>query len=45
MTADEVPDPQVLGVRLWVNGTLRQDGTTAEQIFRWPKSSATSAGS
>ncbi|KAA6221665.1 FAA hydrolase family protein [Streptomyces albofaciens JCM 4342] len=33
VTADEVPDPQVLGVRLWVNGTLRQDGTTAEQIF------------
>ncbi|KOT64845.1 MULTISPECIES: fumarylacetoacetate hydrolase family protein [Streptomyces] len=33
VTADEVPDPQALGVRLWVNGTLRQDGTTAEQIF------------
>ncbi|WP_030674562.1 fumarylacetoacetate hydrolase family protein [Streptomyces rimosus] len=33
VTADEVPDPQALGVRLWVNGTLRQDGTTAGQIF------------
>ncbi|MFH8347142.1 fumarylacetoacetate hydrolase family protein [Streptomyces sp. NPDC018045] len=33
VTADEVPDPQALGVRLWVNGALRQDGTTAEQIF------------
>ncbi|MEU7592420.1 fumarylacetoacetate hydrolase family protein [Streptomyces sp. NPDC039022] len=33
VTADEVPDPQALGIRLWVNGTLRQDGTTAEQIF------------
>ncbi|MFI0260132.1 fumarylacetoacetate hydrolase family protein [Streptomyces sp. NPDC017056] len=33
VTADEIPDPQALGVRLWVNGTLRQDGTTAEQIF------------
>ncbi|MFH9421098.1 fumarylacetoacetate hydrolase family protein [Streptomyces sp. NPDC017529] len=33
VTADEVPDPQALGVRLWVNGMLRQDGTTAEQIF------------
>ncbi|OKI04494.1 2-hydroxyhepta-2,4-diene-1,7-dioate isomerase [Streptomyces sp. CB02923] len=33
VTADEVPDPQALGVRLWVNGTLRQDGTTAAQIF------------
>ncbi|MFF0743141.1 fumarylacetoacetate hydrolase family protein [Streptomyces sp. NPDC004111] len=33
VTADEVPDPQKLGVRLWVNGELKQDGTTAEQIF------------
>ncbi|GGU95500.1 2-hydroxyhepta-2,4-diene-1,7-dioate isomerase [Streptomyces albospinus] len=33
VTADEVPDPQALGVRLWVNGELKQDGTTAEQIF------------
>ncbi|MGW2629878.1 fumarylacetoacetate hydrolase family protein [Streptomyces chattanoogensis] len=33
VTADEVPDPQSLGVRLWVNGELKQDGTTADQIF------------
>ncbi|MEU9121736.1 fumarylacetoacetate hydrolase family protein [Streptomyces sp. NPDC048506] len=33
VTADEVPDPQSLGVRLWVNGELKQNGTTAEQIF------------
>lgn len=33
VTADEVPDPQNLGLRLWVNGQLKQDGTTAEQIF------------
>jgi 2-keto-4-pentenoate hydratase/2-oxohepta-3-ene-1,7-dioic acid hydratase in catechol pathway len=33
VTADEVPDPQALGLRLWVNGELKQDGTTAEQIF------------
>ncbi|MGA4953656.1 fumarylacetoacetate hydrolase family protein [Streptomyces lydicamycinicus] len=33
VTADEVPDPQNLGLRLWVNGELKQDGTTAEQIF------------
>ncbi|MBN0045815.1 fumarylacetoacetate hydrolase family protein [Streptomyces actuosus] len=33
VTADEVPDPQDLRLRLWVNGKLRQDGTTAEQIF------------
>ncbi|MFG2528062.1 fumarylacetoacetate hydrolase family protein [Streptomyces sp. NPDC048516] len=33
VTADEVPDPQALGLRLWVNGDLEQDGTTADQIF------------
>ncbi|MFI1156455.1 fumarylacetoacetate hydrolase family protein [Streptomyces sioyaensis] len=33
VTADEVPDPQDLGLRLWVNGELKQNGTTAEQIF------------
>ncbi|MEH0423672.1 fumarylacetoacetate hydrolase family protein [Streptomyces sp. B21-083] len=33
VTADEVPDPQELGLRLWVNGELKQNGTTAEQIF------------
>ncbi|MEU8650375.1 fumarylacetoacetate hydrolase family protein [Streptomyces sp. NPDC048737] len=33
VTADEVPDPQALGMRLWVNGELKQDGTTADQIF------------
>jgi 2-keto-4-pentenoate hydratase/2-oxohepta-3-ene-1,7-dioic acid hydratase in catechol pathway len=31
--ADEVPDPQALGMRLWVNGQLRQDGTTKDMIF------------
>ncbi|NJP50717.1 fumarylacetoacetate hydrolase family protein [Streptomyces sp. SBST2-5] len=33
VTADEVPDPQNLRLRLWVNGELKQDGSTAEQIF------------
>ncbi|MFG3494360.1 fumarylacetoacetate hydrolase family protein [Streptomyces sp. NPDC047928] len=33
VTADEVPDPQDLGLRLWVNGVLRQDGRTGDQIF------------
>ncbi|MGY1435944.1 fumarylacetoacetate hydrolase family protein [Streptomyces reniochalinae] len=33
VTADEVPDPQTLTMRLWVNGALRQDGTSADQIF------------
>jgi 2-keto-4-pentenoate hydratase/2-oxohepta-3-ene-1,7-dioic acid hydratase in catechol pathway len=31
--ADEVPDPQRLGLRLWVNGELRQDGNTKDMIF------------
>jgi len=33
VTADEVADPQDLSLKLWVNGELKQDGTTAEQIF------------
>jgi 2-keto-4-pentenoate hydratase/2-oxohepta-3-ene-1,7-dioic acid hydratase in catechol pathway len=33
LSADEVGDPQDLGLRLWVNGTLRQDGTTKDMIF------------
>ncbi|MBY8887945.1 fumarylacetoacetate hydrolase family protein [Streptomyces sp. PTM05] len=33
VTADEVSDPQALALRLWVNGALRQDGSTADQIF------------
>ncbi|MEV8627335.1 fumarylacetoacetate hydrolase family protein [Streptomyces sp. NPDC051079] len=33
VTADEVPDPQDLGLKLWVNGELKQDGHTSDQIF------------
>lgn len=33
VTSDEVPDPQQLGLRLWVNGELRQDGNTKNMIF------------
>jgi 2-keto-4-pentenoate hydratase/2-oxohepta-3-ene-1,7-dioic acid hydratase in catechol pathway len=33
VTADEIPDPQALGLRLWVNGELRQNGTTADMAF------------
>lgn len=33
VTADEVGDPQGLSLRLWVNGELKQDGSTASQIF------------
>ena len=33
VTADEAGNPQDLTMRLWVNGDLRQHGTTAEMIF------------
>ncbi|SDW72984.1 2-keto-4-pentenoate hydratase/2-oxohepta-3-ene-1,7-dioic acid hydratase (catechol pathway) [Alicyclobacillus hesperidum] len=33
VTADEVPNPQALRLRTWVNGELRQDSTTADMIF------------
>jgi 2-keto-4-pentenoate hydratase/2-oxohepta-3-ene-1,7-dioic acid hydratase in catechol pathway len=33
VTADEIPDPQALNVRCRVDGTLRQDGNTADMIF------------
>lgn len=33
VTADEIPDPDDLGVRCWVNGEVRQDGTTRDLIF------------
>lgn len=32
-TADEVPDPQALPVRSWVNGDLRQNSSTSEMVF------------
>jgi 2-keto-4-pentenoate hydratase/2-oxohepta-3-ene-1,7-dioic acid hydratase in catechol pathway len=33
VTADEIGDPQDLTLRTWVNGELRQDGTTADMLF------------
>ncbi|MFE9552720.1 fumarylacetoacetate hydrolase family protein [Streptomyces sp. NPDC006703] len=33
VTRDEVPDPQALSLKLWVNGELKQDGSTSQQIF------------
>ena len=33
VTADEIPDPQSLAVRCYVNGTVLQDGTTREMVF------------
>jgi len=32
-TADEVAEPENLRLRTWVNGDLRQDGSTADLIF------------
>jgi 2-keto-4-pentenoate hydratase/2-oxohepta-3-ene-1,7-dioic acid hydratase in catechol pathway len=32
-TADEIPDPQGLAIRSWVNGEPRQDSSTREMIF------------
>ncbi len=33
VTADEVPDPQALGIHCFVNGELRQNSTTKDMIF------------
>src|SRR5579859_1216668 len=33
VTAEEIPDPHALTVRLWCNGELRQDGTTREMVY------------
>lgn len=33
VTLDEIGDVQDLSLRTWVNGELRQDGTTADMIF------------
>lgn len=33
VTADEIPNPQVLRIRGWLNGELRQDSNTADMIF------------
>ncbi|MFJ9824723.1 fumarylacetoacetate hydrolase family protein [Streptomyces sp. NPDC101160] len=33
VTSDEIPDPQALGIRSWVNGEPRQNSTTGDMIF------------
>jgi 2-keto-4-pentenoate hydratase/2-oxohepta-3-ene-1,7-dioic acid hydratase in catechol pathway len=33
VTADDVPDPQALAMRLSVNGTVRQEASTGDMIF------------
>lgn len=37
VTADEVPDPHALPVRLWVNGTLKQDFNTNDMAHQIPR--------
>jgi 2-keto-4-pentenoate hydratase/2-oxohepta-3-ene-1,7-dioic acid hydratase in catechol pathway len=37
VTADEVPDPHTLPVRLWVNGALKQDFNTSDMAHRIPR--------
>lgn len=36
VTADEIPDPHALAIRLRVNGETMQDSSTGDQIFRIP---------
>jgi 2-keto-4-pentenoate hydratase/2-oxohepta-3-ene-1,7-dioic acid hydratase in catechol pathway len=37
VTADEIADPQRLQVRLWVNGTLKQDFNTSDMAHQIPR--------
>ncbi|NKN38184.1 fumarylacetoacetate hydrolase family protein [Agrobacterium sp. a22-2] len=37
VTADEIPDPQSLQVRLWVNGELKQDFNTSDMAHKIPR--------
>jgi 2-keto-4-pentenoate hydratase/2-oxohepta-3-ene-1,7-dioic acid hydratase in catechol pathway len=37
VTADEIPDPHVLQLQLWVNGERRQNGNTRNMIWSVPK--------
>jgi 2-keto-4-pentenoate hydratase/2-oxohepta-3-ene-1,7-dioic acid hydratase in catechol pathway len=37
VTEDEVPDPQKLSVRLWVNGALKQDFNTDDMAHKIPR--------
>lgn len=40
VTADEVPDPHALGIRLRLNGETMQDSSTSQLIFRIPETIA-----
>jgi len=37
VTADEIPDPHKLSVKLWVNGVLKQDFNTSDMAHKIPR--------
>ena len=37
VTADEIPDPQNLPIRLWVNGVVKQDFNTSDMAHKIPR--------
>ena len=37
VTADEIPDPHNLRVRLWVNGEVKQDFNTSDMAHKIPR--------
>jgi 2-keto-4-pentenoate hydratase/2-oxohepta-3-ene-1,7-dioic acid hydratase in catechol pathway len=37
VTADEVPDPHAIQVRLWVNGAIKQDYNTSDMAHKIPR--------
>jgi 2-keto-4-pentenoate hydratase/2-oxohepta-3-ene-1,7-dioic acid hydratase in catechol pathway len=37
VTADEIPDPHGLQLRLWVNGEQRQNGNTRDMVWNVPR--------
>ncbi len=41
--ASAIPDPQDLGLRLWVNGALKQDGRSGDMIFSVAEQIATAS--
>ncbi len=41
VTADELPDPHALGLRLRVNGETMQDGNTSDMVYKIPELIAT----
>ena len=37
VTADEIPDPEKLQIKLWVNGNLKQDYNTSDMAHKMPR--------